>query len=70
MAARRAARRPTAIARIPCAAHRMSELPHSFADPGLLELALTHASIGDQPNNERLEFLGDAVLDLIVADEL
>ncbi len=49
-------------------------LGHLFADPGLLDLALTHKSMiaegaGDS-SNERLEFLGDAVLGLVVADEL
>jgi ribonuclease-3 len=48
----------------------MSELPHAFRRPELLELALTHASTDEEENNERLEFLGDAVLDLVVADEL
>ncbi|MDR2030732.1 MAG: ribonuclease III [Azoarcus sp.] len=37
-------------------------LGHVFADPALLAQALTHRSQG-QPNNERLEFLGDSVLD-------
>lgn len=46
------------------------ELPHIFRDPRLLELALTHASVAAAPHNERLEFLGDAALDLLVADEL
>ena len=44
-------------------------LPHRFRDPALLQLALTHASTGKSEDNERLEFLGDAVLDLIVAEE-
>ena len=48
----------------------MADLPHDFSDPELLELALTHASTGAAEDNERLEFLGDAVLDLIVAEEL
>jgi ribonuclease-3 len=48
----------------------MSELPHDFADPALLELALTHSSTVASLDNERLEFLGDAVLDLVVAEEL
>lgn len=43
-------------------------------DPDLLDLALTHRSYayehGQGPNNERLEFLGDAVLGLIVTDYL
>lgn len=42
---------------------------YSFADPGLLEKALTHRSAGS-PNNERLEFLGDAVVGLAVAEIL
>ncbi len=47
-----------------------SRLPHRFADPALLELALTHSSTGEVEDNERLEFLGDAALDLIAAEEL
>jgi ribonuclease-3 len=45
-------------------------LPYTFRDPSLLQLALTHASVGVNEDNERAEFLGDAVLNLIVADEL
>lgn len=42
---------------------------HRFRDPALLRTALTHRSaVG--PNNERLEFLGDAVLGMLVAEEL
>ncbi len=48
----------------------MPVLPHHFRDPALLDLALTHASAHDARDNERLEFLGDAALDLIVAEEL
>lgn len=48
----------------------MSPLPHAFRDERLLALALTHASTGAGEDNERLEFLGDAVLDLVVAEEL
>lgn len=54
---------------------------HVFADPNLLEQALRHSSTAgggattlDAPartnNNERLEFLGDAVLGLVVCDML
>jgi ribonuclease-3 len=43
---------------------------HDFRDPELHQLALTHASTGAERNNERLEFLGDAVLDLVVTEEL
>lgn len=49
-------------------------LGHRFADPGLLDRALTHSSWTnenpDDPDNERLEFLGDAVLDGMVAHAL
>jgi ribonuclease III len=48
----------------------MAAIPHAFGDPALLDLALTHSSTGAARDNERLEFLGDAALDLIVADEL
>jgi ribonuclease-3 len=48
----------------------MAPLPHEFRDPALLALALTHASAHGVRDNERLEFLGDAALDLIVAEEL
>ena len=41
-------------------------LGHRFSNPGLLNQALTHRSFG-QPNNERLEFLGDSVLNCVVA---
>lgn len=44
-------------------------LGHSFADPELLEQALTHRSAGPR-NNERLEFLGDALLGQIIAEAL
>ena len=44
-------------------------LDHRFGDPSLLETALTHRSAG-RANNERLEFLGDAVLGLLVAEAL
>jgi ribonuclease-3 len=47
-----------------------------LGNPGLLEQALVHSSyINENPNhalshNERLEFLGDAILDCIVAEKL
>ena len=44
-------------------------LGHAFDDPGLLAQALTHRSCGAH-NNERLEFLGDAILDFVIADLL
>lgn len=48
----------------------MSEAHHDFRDPELLELARTHASADPDRNNERLEFLGDTVLDLVAAEAL
>ncbi len=42
---------------------------HAFSDRGLLQQALTHRSAGPR-NNERLEFLGDALVNLIVAEAL
>jgi ribonuclease-3 len=42
---------------------------HAFKDPGLLAQALRHRSAG-QPHNERLEFLGDAILGLLIAEIL
>ena len=49
-------------------------LDHRFADPALLVEARTHSSAGGsgrrRRNNERLEFLGDRVLGLVVADLL
>jgi ribonuclease-3 len=41
-------------------------LGYECRDPALLEAALTHRSAGS-PHNERLEFLGDAILNCIVA---
>ena len=50
-------------------------LTHRFKNPALLERALTHPSIlQDDPSikesNQRLEFLGDAVLQLVLTEEL
>jgi len=47
----------------------INRLGHNFSDPTLLEQALTHRSFGAL-NNERLEFLGDAVLDMVVSEML
>ena len=43
-----------------------ARLQHSFSDPRLLQRALTHRSFSAD-HNERLEFLGDSVLNLAVA---
>lgn len=51
-------------------------LEYQFRDPSLLVTALSHKShVNENPNhpggnNERLEFLGDAVLDLVVSDSM
>lgn len=45
------------------------DLPYHFGDPSLATLALTHRSAG-RPNNERMEFLGDALLGAIIAEML
>ena len=44
-------------------------LNYRFQDSSLVEQALTHRSVGHH-NNERLEFLGDAVLGCVIAEEL
>ena len=44
-------------------------LDYSFKDVSLLYSALSHRSVGSN-NNERLEFLGDAVLEFIISAEL
>jgi ribonuclease-3 len=45
------------------------KLGHDFSDESLLLTALTHRSFGT-PNNERLEFLGDGILDFVIAAAL
>jgi ribonuclease-3 len=56
----------------PCA-ELAATLGYDFARPDLLETALTHPSAarpGEAPSYERLEFLGDRVFGLVVADML
>ena len=50
-------------------AQLFERLGYVFDDEALVEAALTHRSAGSR-HNERLEFLGDAVLDLVISDEL
>jgi ribonuclease-3 len=45
-------------------------LGHVFADRALIETALTHVSVQNVPNYQRLEFLGDRVLGLAVSELL
>lgn len=50
--------------------HKLAlKLDYQFADPSLLETALTHRS-KHSINNERLEFLGDSVLGFVIAAQL
>lgn len=61
-------RRLAAVARL------QDRIGHEFHDRELLERALTHASVGDGASKvrhyERLEFLGDRVLNLLAAERL
>ncbi|SES04338.1 RNAse III [Tranquillimonas rosea] len=49
-----------------------ARIGHDFARPDLLSQALTHGSISgpSRPDNQRLEFLGDRVLGLVMAEAL
>ena len=52
-----------------------ARLGYTFRDPALLQLALTHPSVAHEQGaplqtNQRLEFLGDAVLQLVLTQEL
>jgi ribonuclease-3 len=56
-------------------AELQDRLAYVFHDPGLLQLALTHPSVAHEQGapiqtNQRLEFLGDAVLQLVLTREL
>ncbi len=68
-----------ANARAEAVAELVRRLGHDFRDTRLLDRALTHASVGEgvapqtsqaPRDNERLEFLGDRVLGLLVAERL
>lgn len=49
--------------------HLQQRIGHAFTDPSLLAQALTHRSFGT-PHNERLEYVGDALLDFVIAERL
>ncbi|MYB35765.1 MAG: ribonuclease III [Gammaproteobacteria bacterium] len=49
--------------------HLHGHLQYRFKEPALLQTALTRRSWGE-PNNERLEYLGDSVLGVFIADQL
>lgn len=54
---------------MPDMARLQQALGHRFSDPQLLTLALTHRSAGGR-NNERLEFLGDSIVNHVIAEAL
>ena len=45
-------------------------LNYNFIDKNLLHRALTHKSFNNSKNNEKLEFLGDRVLGLVISKKL
>ena len=47
--------------------HLQIALGYNFTDTKLLELALSHRSVGSK-NNERLEFLGDSLINYVIAE--
>ena len=47
-----------------------NRLGYTFKDEALIELALTHKSFSSISNNERLEFLGDSILNSIISEYL
>jgi ribonuclease-3 len=67
---------PLSAAREPAEARLEERIAHRFGDPGLLRQALTHSSaaaetgLRPEATYQRLEFLGDRVLALVVADML
>jgi len=62
----------TAVDQTEVSARAEQLLGHTFQDPELLLTSLTHSSVANTrvESNERLEFLGDAVLGLVVCEEL
>jgi ribonuclease III len=51
-------------------AEAAARLGHDFREPALLIEALTHPSVSGATDNQRLEFLGDRVLGLVIAEAL
>ena len=45
-------------------------LTYNFKQEDLLDQALTHRSYSGGSNNERLEFLGDSVLNLVISENI
>jgi ribonuclease-3 len=60
---------------MPDLAELQLRIGHRFCDEGLLRLALTHPSVAHEqnipsPHNQRLEFLGDAILGAVLSQQL
>lgn len=60
---------------LPALESLQARLGHVFSDPALLREAITHPSYGHErpregPHNQRLEFLGDSVLHLVITEAL
>lgn len=60
---------------IPCSKNALIDMisdmvGYKFVDGGLLEEALTHSSIMYKQSNQRLEFLGDAIIDFSIIDAI
>lgn len=63
---------PPVISRVEKLEHCQERLGYRFREPKLLVTALTHTSCAPTPSesNERMEFLGDSVLGLVITDDL
>ena len=46
------------------------KISYEFKDNSLLDLAITHKSSNNSENNERLEFIGDSVLNAVISEYL
>ena len=57
------------MAHLPALSKLSKLLDYSFSDENLLEQALSHRSLGSV-NNERMEFLGDSILNFVIAEAL
>lgn len=60
------------VGKIDLCARTLEVTGYQFRDPELLKTSLTHSSVADSrlESNERLEFLGDAILGMVVCVEL
>ncbi len=58
------------MSRVPSLSALESGLGYNFRNKAFMEQALTHSSKSGAANNERIEFLGDRVLNLVMAENL